>query len=53
MFKCKKDQIHKEQTNVFGIVYDILTVGYNAYDRDHDSILWQVMQIFFKKTKIK
>ena len=45
MFLCKIDETLKDLCNVFGIVDDILVVGYDSDGKDHDETLWQVIQI--------
>ena len=45
MFQCKIDEILKKLPNVFGIADDILVVEYNSDGKDHDEILWWVLQI--------
>ena len=45
MFQHTVDEIVKDVPNVFGIVDDILVVGYNSDDKDHDEILRQVLQV--------
>ena len=38
-------EVYKGLLNVFGIVDDIIIVGYDADGRDYDRMLRQVMQI--------
>ena len=45
-FQTKIDEIFKELPNVFGIADDILIVGYDDNDRDHDTTLWRVLLIY-------
>ena len=45
MFQQKIDEIFKKLPNVFGIADDILVVGYDSDSKDHDKMLWQVLQI--------
>ena len=40
-----KIKIFKHLPNVFGIADDILVVGYDSDDKDHDEMLWHVLQI--------
>ena len=46
MFQCKINKIFKDLPNVFGIVDDILVVGYNSDGKDHDETLWQVLHLW-------
>ena len=45
MFQCKIDEIFSDMPNIFGIVDDILVIGYNENGADHDAavhkVLWQ------------
>ena len=41
MFQWKIDKIFKNLPNVFGIADNILAVGYDRDDKDHDEMLWQ------------
>ena len=43
MFPQNIDEIFKEFSKVFGIVDDIIIVGYDANNRDHDKALKRVM----------
>ena len=45
MFQWKINEIFKNLLNVFGIAGDILVVGYNSDDEDHNEMLWQVLQM--------
>ena len=45
MFQSKGDKIFKELLIVFGIADDILVVRYENDGKDHDDILWRVLQI--------
>ena len=44
MFQWKIDGICNDMLNVFGIVDDILVVGYEDNGRDHDETVWKVLQ---------
>ena len=44
MFQKKIDEIIKNIPNVFGIAGDILIVGYEADDKDHDKTVGRVLQ---------
>ena len=44
IFQRKLDEIFKELPNKFGIAYDILVVGYNQVDADHDAVLCRLVQ---------
>ena len=41
----KKDKIFKDLPNVFGITDDILALGHDREDKDHDDTLQKVLQI--------
>ena len=43
--QCKTDEIFKDLPNVFGIVDNILVVGYDSHSKDPDETLWQLLQI--------
>ena len=45
MFQRKIDEIFKDLPNVFGIAEDILVVGYDIDGKEHDDVLWRVLQI--------
>ena len=45
MFQQKIDEIFKDLPNVFGIADDILVLGYDSDDKDHDDTLQKVLQI--------
>ena len=38
MFQCKIDKIFSDMSNVFGIVDDILVIGYHENGADHDAV---------------
>ena len=44
-FQWKTDKIFKDLLNVFGTAGDILVVGYDSDGKDHDEMLWKVLQI--------
>ena len=44
MFQCKIDEIFNDMPNVFGIVDDILVIGYDDGDTDHDAMVHKVLQ---------
>ena len=46
MFQCKINQILRNLPNVFGIADDISVVCYDIDGKDHDEMLWQVLQIY-------
>ena len=48
----KKDKIFKELPNVLGFADDILVVGYNSNEADHDKTLCRALQIC-RKEKLK
>ena len=41
----KIDEIFKDLPNVFGIVDDIIVVGFDSDGKDHDKTLWKVLKI--------
>ena len=43
LFQRKFDEIFEDLKNVFGMVDEILIIGYDAYSSDHDRTLWQIM----------
>ena len=45
MFQHKIDEIFKNLPNVFDIADDILVVGYDTDGKDHEEMLWQVIQV--------
>ena len=45
MFQCKRDEIFSDMPNVFGIVDDILVIGYDNNGADHDAVVHKVLQI--------
>ena len=44
MFQHKKDEIFSDMPNVFGIVDDILVIGYDEDGADHDAAVHKVLQ---------
>ena len=44
MFQCKIDEIFSEMPNVFGIIDDILVIGYNENGADHDVAVHMVLK---------
>ena len=42
MFQCKTDEIFSDMPNVFGIVDDILIIGYDENGADHDTTVHKV-----------
>ena len=44
MFQCKIDKIFSDVPNVFGIMDDILVIGYNENGADHDAALHKVLR---------
>ena len=44
MFQCKIDEIFSDMPNVFGIVDNILVIGYNNNGADHDAVVHKVLQ---------
>ena len=45
MFQWKINEIFKNLPTVFGIADDLLVVGYDSNSKDHDEMLWQLLQI--------
>ena len=45
MFQWMIYEIFKNLQNVSSIAYDILVLGYESDGRDHDEMLWQVLQM--------
>ena len=45
-FQWKIEEIFKNLPNVFGIADDILVVCYDSDGKDHDEVLWNVLQIY-------
>ena len=45
MFQRKIDKIFKDLPNVFSIADDILVVGYDRDDKDHNGTLQRVLQV--------
>ena len=45
MFQYKINEIFKNLPNVFAIADDILLLDYDIDGKDHDNMLWQVLQI--------
>ena len=44
MFQCKIDEIFNDMPNIFGIVDDILVIGYNNAGTYHDEMVCKVVQ---------
>ena len=44
MFQCKIDKIFSNMPNIFGIVDDILVIGYDEKGADHDVTFQKVLQ---------
>ena len=44
MFQCKIDEIFSDMPNVFGIADNILVIGYNKDEVDHDTTVHKVIQ---------
>ena len=44
MFQCKIDEIFSDMPNLFGIVDDILVIGYDEDGADHDVAVHKVLQ---------
>ena len=44
MFQHKIDEIFNDMSNVFGIVDDILVIGYDENWTDHDAVVHKVLQ---------
>ena len=57
MFQHKINEIFSDIPNVFGIVYDILVIGYNENGADHDAVvhkvLWRYEEVNLKLNKEK
>ena len=57
MFQCKIDKILSDMPNVFGIVDDILVIGYNENGADHDAavhkMLWRCEEVNLQLNKEK
>ena len=43
MFQCKIDEIFSDITNIFGIMDDILVIGYDKNGADHDTLVHKVL----------
>ena len=43
MFQCKIDEIFSDVPNIFGIVDDILVIGYDENGADHDAAVHKVL----------
>ena len=43
MFQWKIDEIFNDMPNVFGITDDILVIGYDKDDADHDEALYKML----------
>ena len=43
MFQCKIDKIFSDMPNMFGIVDDILVIGYDKNGMDHDAAVHKVL----------
>ena len=50
MFQTKIDEVFKEPPNVFGIVDDIVGMGYDSNGIDYENTLQSVLQICRKRT---
>ena len=44
MFQCKIDEIFSDMPNIFGIMNDILVIGYDDDGTDHDAMVHKVLQ---------
>ena len=44
MFQCKMDEIFNDMPNIFGIVDNILVIGYNKDGADHDAAVHKVLR---------
>ena len=44
MFKCKIGEIFSDMPNVFGIMDDILVIGYDEDGVDHDAAVYQILR---------
>ena len=53
MFQCKIDKIFSHMPNVFGIMADILVIGYDDDGTDHDVMVHKVLQRCEVKSQIK
>ena len=56
MFQCKIDESFGDMPNVFGIMDDILVIGYDNNGTDHDAAIYKVprwcKEVNLKQTKI-
>ena len=43
MFQCKIDKIFSDMPNVFGIMDDILVIGYDKNGADHDAAVHKLL----------
>ena len=43
MFKCKINEIFSDMPNVFGIMDNILVIGYDDNGTDHDAVVHKVL----------
>ena len=44
MFRCKIDEIFSDMPNIFGIVDDMLVIGYDKDGADHDATVHKVLR---------
>ena len=44
MFQCKIDKIFSDMLNIFGIMDDILVIGYDENGADHDAAVHKMLQ---------
>ena len=44
MFQCKIDKMFNDMPNVFGIADDILLIGYDKDEADHDEAVYKVLK---------
>ena len=44
MFQHKIDKIFSDMSNVFGVMHDILVIGYDNNGVDHDAAVCKVLQ---------
>ena len=44
IFQCKIDEIFNDMPNVFGIVDDILIIGYKEDGADHDEAVYNILR---------
>ena len=44
MFQWEINKISNDMPNVCGIADDILVVGYDTDGKDHDDMVWRVLQ---------